>query len=153
MLNKLKSDFILSKLKNKVISTSFFTIVVFVFFLLFTWLYLSKPSVQIQEEEKVHSFLQTEFQNLLSNFIETQHPEVTEISFQKVWTKKTALPSEIKIFFNYSLTIDGEAGGETVLTGSALLKEVHKKTWQVRNFKVKNTEVEFSDPLFIKASH
>ena len=153
MLNKLKNLLIFSKLKNKIFSPSVFTVLTLIFLLVFTWFYLSKPSFQIQEEEKVHSFLQTEFQTLLSRFIENKYPEVTEIQFHKVWTKKTAQPSEIKIFFSYSLTTEGETGGEALLAGSALLKKIQNQVWQVRNFKVKNTEIEFSDPLFIKASY
>ncbi|MCZ0933397.1 MAG: hypothetical protein OXJ52_09650 [Oligoflexia bacterium] len=152
MLNKLKSLFILSNSKNKIASPAFFTVLAFILLLVFTWFYLSKPSFQIQEEEKIHSFLQTEFQNLLSGFIEKQHPEVKEISFHKVWTKKTAKPSEIKIFFSYSLTTEGETGGEALLAGSALLKKIQNQVWQIQNFRVKNKEIEFSDPLLIKAS-
>ena len=133
-------------------SQSVLTVAGFVLVLVFTWFYLSKPSFQIQEEEKVHSFLQTEFQNLLSRFIEKKHPEVTAISFHKVWTKKTAQPTEIKIFFSYSLTTEGSAGGKASLTGSALLKEIQNKTWQIQNFKAENKVIEFSDPLLIKAS-
>ena len=152
MLNKLKSLFALSNSKNKILSPAVFTVLAFILLLVFTWFYLSKPSLQIQEEEKVHSFLQMEFQNLLSEFIERQHPEVKEINFHKVWTTKTAKPSEIKIFFSYSLTTGGESGGEALLSGSALLKKIQDQIWQIQNFKVKNKEIEFSDPLLIKSS-
>lgn len=95
--------------------------------------------------------MQIEFQNLISNFIEKKYPEITSIKFHKVWTKKTDQADEIKIFFSYSLTTEGESRGETLLEGSALLKEIQNQVWQVQNFQIKNTEIEFSDPLLIKA--
>ena len=147
MLDKLKSFFD----KKKLFSPAVFTVVIFSFLLLVTWFYLSKPSFQIQEEEKTHSFLQLEFQNLLSDFIERQYPDITEINFQKVWTTKTAQADEIKIFFSYSLVTEGETGGEAVLSGSALLKNIQDQVWQVQDFKAKNTEIQFSEPLLIKA--
>ena len=153
MLNKLNNLYDLFKLKNKLFSPQIWTALIFMLLLALTWFYLSKSSFQIQEEEKIHSFLQTEFQNLLSNFIEKRHPEVTAISFHKVWTKKTARPSEIKIFFSYSLTTKGEHKGENLLAGSALLKETQNQVWQIQHFKVKNKEFTFSAPLLIKASH
>ena len=153
MLNKLKSLITFSKLKNTVSSSFVFTVLILIFLLVFTWFYLYKPSFQIQEEEKIHSFLQMEFQNLLSNLIEKQHPEITAINFHKVWTKKTAQSNEIKIFFSYSLTTEGEIGGTAMLSGSALLKKVQNQVWQIQNFKAQNTEIEFSDPLLIKAVH
>ena len=147
MLDRLKSFFD----KKKLFSPAVFTVVIFSFLLLVTWFYLSKPSFQIQEEEKTHSFLQLEFQNLLSDFIERQYPDITEINFQKVWTTKTARADEIKIFFSYSLVTEGETGGEAVLSGSALLKNIQDQVWQVQDFKAKNTEIQFSEPLLIKA--
>ena len=153
MLNQLKDLSSRLKLKNKLFSPQTFTVVIFLFLLAFTWFYLSKPSFQIQEEEKIHSFLQMEFQNLLSNFIEERYPEVSSIVFHKVWTKKTNKSNKIKIFFSYSLTTQGENGGENLLAGSALLKKIENQVWQIRNFKVKNTEIEFSEPLIIKASN
>ena len=142
---------IFSDFKNKFFSRPALTALGFICLLIFTWFYLSKPSFQIQEEEKTHSFLQTEFQSLLSNFIEKKHPEVTKIKFHRVWTKKTSQPREIKIFFTYSLTTTGDTGGESLLEGSALLKETQSQVWQIQDFRVKNTEIEFSDPLIIQA--
>ena len=151
MINKLKKIFDQLELKNKLFLPQVFTVLIFIFLLVFTWFYLSKPSFQIQEEEKIHSFLQLEFQNQLSEFIEKQHPEVSAIVFNKVWTKKTSKPSEIKIFFSYSLSTEGESGGENLLSGSALLKKTQDQVWQIQKFKAKNTEIEFSEPLLIKA--
>lgn len=48
---------------------------------------------------------------------------------------------------------EGETGGETLLEGSALLKKIQNQTWQVQNFTAKNTKIEFSEPLIIKASY
>ena len=140
-----------NRLKNK-ISSSAITVIGFIFLLTVTWFYLSKPSFQTQQTEKTHSLLQIEFQNILSNFIEKNHPEVTEINFHKVWTKTTTNPSEVDIFFSYSLMTEGETGGSTSLKGSALLKEVENEIWQVQNFKVENTELKFSNPMLIKAT-
>ncbi|MDE0092714.1 MAG: hypothetical protein OXN83_05475, partial [Oligoflexia bacterium] len=69
MFNKLKGRIIFSNLKNKVLSHSALTVLGFISLLALTWFYLSKPSFQIQEDEKTHSFLQMEFQDFLSGFI------------------------------------------------------------------------------------
>ena len=137
---------------KKKFSSSTLTVIGFIILLAVTWFYLSKPSFKTQQAEKNHSLLQLEFQNLLSAFIEKKHPEVIEISFHKVWTKTTSDPSEVDIFFSYSLKTEGTTGGSTSLKGSALLKKIQNEVWQVHNFKVENTELKFSTPLLIKAN-
>ena len=124
----------------------------FLLVLLFSWIYF--VGSLSNNEEQIHSRLQEEFQILVSNFVAKKHPEVKEIIFHRVWTKDTANPDQIKVFFHYSLMTTGPAGGELLLKGESLLEKSMEQNnfWIAKNFKVTNSAVEFSEPLLIKAS-
>ena len=147
---------VLRNLKNKIVkhwpSSSFFTLTGFIIILCLSWFYLSPPPWS-NEEERVHSFLQNQFQTLVSDFVAEKHPEVDNITFHKVWTKNTSDPHQVKIFFNYSLWTKGESGGELLIEGEALLTKSDEEAelWIVQEFQVTDSIVDFSEPLLIKA--
>lgn len=146
----------LKSLKNKIkkqLSQGFFwTLLGFILVLLVSWFYLSPPSGNT-EEERTHSFLQNNFQTLISDLVANKHPEVNKITFHKIWTKKTSDLHEIKIFFSYSLWMEGSPGGELLIDGEALLKnsDDEGELWIVQDFQVTNSFMDFSEPLIIKA--
>ena len=135
---------------------SFLSLLAFVLILFFSWFYLSQPDKNTQEEE-LHGFLQNEFQNLISDQVAKNHPEVEKIVFHKIWTEKSSNPKSIKIFFNYSLQSKGDSGGKLNIDGTALLVKTvvkadgQEELWTVKDFKVKDSSLDFSDPLLIKA--
>lgn len=139
-----------NKINKRLASSSFWTLVGFIFILSVSWFYLSPPSWN-NEEEQVHSFLQNRFQTLVSDFIAQKRPEVDKITFHKIWTKKTPDPQAIQIFFSYSLWTTGEAGGDLLIEGEALLQEADEGLWLVQDFQVTDSFVDFSEPLLIKA--
>ena len=148
---------IFKNLKNKIKEISsnglFFTVAGFILILCLSWFYLSQPSWN-NAEEQMHGNLQNRFQNLIADFVAKKHPEVTEITFHRVWTKNTSNSNEIKIFFNYTLLTEGEAGGELLISGEALLQKSPEKEslWVVQNFQVTDSFLDFSEPLLIKAA-
>ena len=120
-----------------------------VFFL--SWLYLSDHKKTRKEEEKKHSLLKVKFQEALFDLVQKKHPEISKITFNRVWTKKTNNPLEVEIRFIYSLNLEGETGGDTELEGSAVLSLVENNLWQIQNFQIEQNRLQFSDPLLIKA--
>lgn len=144
-------------LKNKLFSLKepilpFLTLIGFLAILGFTWFYFFKSQNRLQKNEEIHVWIQNEFQNLLSDLIEQKHPEISKIIFHKVWTKDTKNPTEIKIFFNYSLSTKGESGGTAHLAGSALLKQSNKEQWKIYDFMIDKNLIDFSEPLVIQAN-
>lgn len=152
MLQKIKKlifnrrlDFnFLRKLDLK-LSFSFF---IFIGLLALSWFYLSDTFKINSEEEVTHRLLQTNFQEALLRRIKEKHPEVNNISFHKVWTKKTNDPSQVEIYFSYSLSL---ADGDSELEGSALLSLSREKLWRITNFQVEKTHLEFLEPLVVKS--
>ena len=137
---------------RKTFFRSIFTLAGFIFILCFSWFYLSQ-SFWDTEEEYIHGLLQNRFQTLISDFVVKKHPEVVEITFHKVWTKGTSDPDRIQIFFTYSLQTIGDAGGDLIIGGEAVLKKSPKeeKLWIVQDFQVMDSLLNFSEPLLIKA--
>ena len=129
---------------------SFLTLAGFIFILYFSWSHLQSSR---NEEEELHGFLQDKFQTLVSDFIIKKHPEVDEITFHKVWTKSTSDPNRIKIFFSYSLVTKGEAGGDLLIEGESLLEKSFEvgELWIVKKFQIKDSLLEFSEPLVIRS--
>ena len=130
---------------------AFFTLLAFLMILILTWVYFSKSQDRLQNNEKTHTWIQNEFQKLLSDWVEQKHPEISSITFHKVWTKDTKTPTDIKIFFNYSLVTKGESGGTADLTGSALLKRASEQQWEVQDFEINKNLIDFSQALVIQA--
>ena len=142
---------VFEKLKDKIFSGPVLTLAGFIFVLCVSWFYLS-PSYEENENEKLHGFLQNQFQNLISDFVAEKHPEVDKITFHKIWTKNSPEPHKVKIFFSYSLFDKGESGGNLLIKGEAVLKRsTEQKLWLVQDFKVKDSFLEFAEPLLIKA--
>ena len=145
-----------SALKNRILKKislkGIFALAGFILLLCFSWLYLSRPPVD-DEEEQIHSQLQNQFQVLISDLAAKQRPSTDEIVFHKVWTKKSDDPHKIKIFFSYSLKTEGAAGGDLLIKGSADLEKSDEKpgTWLAQNFKITESALDFSQPLLIKA--
>ncbi len=135
-------------LKNK---KNHFPLVALVFLLLLSWIYLQKT--QENSKEELHGSLQEKFQMVISNYVEKRNPHITSITFHKVWTKKTTSPTDIKIFFTYSLVTEQEAGGHLLADGEALLSQSveDENHWILNNFKVTNSFLDFSEPMIIKA--
>ena len=148
---------VFKNLKNKIKEVSskglFFTVAGFILILCLSWFYLSQSLWNNEIEEQVHGNLQNRFQVLIADFVAKKHPEVTEITFHRVWTKNTSNSNEIKIFFNYTLLTEGESGGELLISGEALLQRSSEKEslWVVQNFQVTDSFLDFSEPLLIKA--
>jgi len=146
---------IIEKLKDekarKTFFRSLFTLVGFIFILGLSWFYLSR-SFQDTEGEYLHGLLQNRFQTLISDSVVKKHPEVVEIIFHKIWTKNTPDPDQIQIFFSYSLRTTGDARGDLVVDGEALLKRSPKKErlWIVQDFQIMDSFLDFSEPLLIK---
>jgi len=152
MLQKIKKLILNSKLnfnflKNLDLKISF-SFFIFIGLLVLSWFYLSDSFKINSEEEVKHRLLQTKFQEALSRRIEENHPEVNHISFHRVWTKKTNDPSQVEIYFSYSLSL---ADGDSELEGSALLSRSQEKLWRITNFQVEKTHLEFLEPLVIKS--
>ena len=123
----------------------------FLLLLVITGIYFSRSQNRLQNNEETHALIQTEFQKLLSDWVEQKNPEISSITFHKVWTKAGKNPAEIPIFFNYSLVTKGESGGTANLTGSAVLKKLSKQQWQVQDFKINKNRIDFSQALVIQA--
>ena len=142
-----------NRLKKKFLLNPVFTVVGFILILCLSWFYLSQPSWN-NEEEQIHSFLQHQFQTLVSDLVSRKHSEVDKITFHKVWTKTTDEPHKIKIFFSYSLRTKGKFGGDTLIEGTALLEKSFEKEglWMVQDFQVTDHFLDFSEPLVIRAS-
>lgn len=139
------------KINKKIPVGPIATFIGFVFILCLSWFYLT-PSL-LNEKERVHSYLQDEFQVLVSDWVAKKHPEVNKITFHKVWTKETPQPDQIKIYFHYSLFTKGDAGGELLIKGESLLEKspTQETLWIAKNFQVTNSLVEFSEPMLIKS--
>ena len=116
-----------------------------------SWFYLYQS--HINEEEQIHSHLQDRFQTLVSDFVADKHPEVYKIIFHKIWTKSIPDSSQIKVFFSYSLFTEGETGGSTLIEGEAILEKSpeQEELWTVTDFQTKDSEINFSEPLVIRA--
>ena len=142
-INNLKSSLLKADLNLKPI----FSLFIFIILLSLSWFYLSDLKIN-SEEELTHSLLQSKFQEVLSEFVKKNHSEINNISFNRVWTKKTKDPSQVEIYFNYSLNLED---GENELEGSALLYLSQEKIWQITNFQVEKTSLEFSKAIVIKA--
>jgi len=141
---------LITQIKRIFSAPSFWALTGFIFLLIISWFYLNQSFFD-SEEEQTHSFLQSRFQNLVSDYVDKKYPEITEIIFHKVWTKKTTHPEEIEIFFSYSLLTKGQAGGDLLIDGKALLIQVSTNFWKVQNFQVTESAVDFSEPMLIKA--
>ena len=134
---------------NPSVLKSSFAIVLLIAFLALSWFYLSDPNKLNREEELQHSLLKNKFKEVLTELIEKKHPEVNELSFQKLWTKKTEDASQVEIYFNYSLS---SKEGKNDLEGSALLSLSEEEVWQIKNFQIEKNYLDFSEPMLIKAS-
>ena len=133
------------KIPNLKIGFSFF---IFVGLLTLSWFYLSDLKIN-SEEEMRHSLLKSKFEEALSELIEKKHPEVSHISFNKIWTKKTKDLSQVEIYFNYTLKSED---AESELEGSALLSLSQENVWQIQNFQIEKNRLDFSEPIVIKAT-
>lgn len=140
------------KRTRKTFFRSLFTLAGFIFILGLSWFYLSR-SFQDTEKEYLHGLLQNRFQTLISDSVTKKHPEVAEIIFHKIWTKNTPNPDQIQIFFSYSLRTTGDAVGDLVIEGEAMLRRSPKKErlWVVQDFQIMDSFLDFSEPLLIKA--
>ena len=129
------------------------TLVGFIFMLYMSWFFLSQR--RLNEEEYLHGLLQERFQSLVSNLAINEHPEIDEIIFHKVWTKKLDDPHKVKILFRYSLLLTGDKGGNSEIEGDAILERSPERedTWIVNNFQVTDNLLGFSEPLVIKADN
>ena len=138
-------------IKKKIPLSSFFTTLGFIFILYLSWIFLS--SVSLREDERLHSFLQNQFQTLVSDLVVKKYSEVEEMVFHKIWTKKLLDPRRIKIIFSYSLMTKGKTGGSVFIEGESLLEKSFEDegTWFVKDFQVTDSLIEFSEPLIIKA--
>ncbi len=138
--------------KKSIAVLPLFTLAGFIFILFLSWLYLSQ-SLRNNDETAIHGILQNRFQTLITDFVAKRHPEVTQIIFHKLWTKSESDPSEVQIFFSYSLRTGGEAGGDLLVEGKALLKKSSekKRLWIVQDFQITDNVVNFSEPFLIKA--
>ena len=147
LLKKLKAI-----IKKKYPSKSLLTLAGFILLLCFSWFYLHQSRIN-EEQEYVHSILQDRFQTLISDFIENKHPEVNKIIFHKVWTKNMPNPNQVKIFFSYSLFTEGKTGGDSLIEGEAILERSpdQEEFWIVKDFQTRDSEINFSEPLIIKA--
>ena len=125
----------------------------FIFVLYISWFFLSQK--RLNEEEYLHGLLQERFQSLISNLVVSKHPEIDEIVFHKVWTKKLDTPHKVQILFRYSLILEGDKGGNSEIEGDAILEKSSKQnnTWIVKNFQVTDNVLGFSEPLIIKSDH
>ena len=130
---------------NLKIDFSFF---ILVGLLALSWFYLSNFKIN-PEEEMRHSLLKSKFEEVLSELIEKKHPEVSHISFNKIWTKKTKDLSQVEIYFNYTLKSES---AESELEGSALLSLSQENVWQIQNFQIEKSRLDFSEPIVIKAT-
>ena len=138
-------------LKKDLPFKSLFTVAGFILLLSLSWFYLYQS--HINEEEQIHSHLQDRFQTLVSDFVADKHPEVYKIIFHKIWTKSIPDLNQIKVFFSYSLFTEGEMGGSTLIEGEAILEKSleQEELWTVTDFQTKDSEINFSEPLVIKA--
>lgn len=141
-----------NKIKKNLLVSSLLTSAGFILLLYLSWSYLSQP--HLTEEEQIHGFLQDRFQTLISDFVADKHPEINEIIFHKVWTKNTSDSNRIKIFFSYSLSMQGATGGSTLIEGESVLEKSPEQRglWVAKNFQVTDSLTDFSEPLVIKAS-
>jgi len=112
-----------------------------------SWFYLSDFKINSEEELRYH-LLKSKFEEVLSDLVEKKHPEVNDISFNKVWTKKTEEPSEVEIYFSYTLKLEE---GDSELEGSALLKLSDEDVWQIQDFQIEKSRFDFTEPVVIKA--
>ncbi|MBC6414926.1 MAG: hypothetical protein GDA46_00825 [Bdellovibrionales bacterium] len=128
----------------------FLTVISFGILLILTWSYFPNKQKILNEKEEQHDLLKIEFQEVLSQFIKNKHPEVSQVIFDNVWTQTTNVPSEVEIYFTYSLVYKGDLEGETKLKGSALLIFVENNLWQIKQFQTEQSHIQFSDPLIIE---
>ena len=123
----------------------------FLFLLFVSWFHIHQGKQSSYEH--THQWLQEQFQNVISDYVENHYPSVREITFHKVYTKKTDEPSVIKIFFSYTLTTKDTTSSDLSLDGEALLtQKISSKDWMLSQFKVTKSFLEFSEPFYIKAS-
>ena len=136
---------------KKYFSTSSIALTGLIFLLIVSWFYIYKN--QQTSNEDVHRWLQEQFQVVVSDYVEKKYPAIKQITFHKIFTQKTSQPTQIKIFFSYSLDIEDEASGELSIEGEAFLTQKDSnKNWLLSEFKVTNSLLEFSEPFVIKAS-
>lgn len=134
---------------KKYLSTPSIYLISFIFVILITWFYIHNN--KNSSNENTHRWLQEQFQVVISDYIEKNDPQIQEIHFNKIYTKKTNNPLHVEIFFSYTLTIDdSSASGNTHLSGKALLTQKNDRTWVLSNFEVTNSILEFSEPIQIK---
>ena len=141
-------------LKNKKF-TSIAVLTGLLLFLAGTWFWLETSYFYAFQDEKTHSLLQEKAQLVLADYVEKARPEVQQIVFHKVWTENTVNPNKIKIFFSYTLVTDeADTGGEFSMESEAYLirESVESSDWHLSGFQVKESLLDFSEPLLIKAS-
>ncbi len=136
-------------LKNK---KRYFPLIALIFLLLLSWVYLQKA--QESSNEELHGLLQEKVQMTISNYVEKKNPHIESITFHKIWTKNTNSPSDIKVFFTYSVVTGKKDGASLLADGEALLSQSSKNEdhWVLSNFKVTSSFLDFSEPMLIKAS-
>ena len=119
--------------------------------LIITWAAL-RPDPDFNE--RLHGILQEKTQTSIAEYVEKNNPEVAQIIFHKISTKPLSR-GKIRVSFEYSLNItEEEAAGKIMIGGSALLSqsEDDPARWTLGDFQVKDSAVDFAEPLVIKAS-
>lgn len=128
-------------------------LLVLLFLLSITWVYFER--MKTHSDEELHALLQNRVQIAISEYVETHTKNISSIVFHKLWTKDLPHSDKVQVFFSYSLFDDNTSTqGEILIDGEAQLTPLSKdkNNWQLTNFTVNNSFVDFSEALVIRSS-
>lgn len=107
--------------------------------------------------ESVHLGIQQDLKVIITEYIQKRLPSAKNIKFDKFWTE-TVRKNKVKAFFVYSFEDNNtESGGSvrTQIEGFATLNKAQETeeeiTWNFDELQIKDNQVEFIDPIQIKA--
>ena len=107
--------------------------------------------------ESMHLGIQQDLKVIITEYIQKRLPTAKNIKFDKFWTE-TVRKNKVKAFFVYSFEDNNtESGGSvrTQIEGFATLNKAQETeeeiTWNFDELQIKDNQVEFIDPIQIKA--
>ncbi|MBT4762613.1 MAG: hypothetical protein HOO06_13015 [Bdellovibrionaceae bacterium] len=126
----------------------FINIIIFVLILSWSWCVIDTPSAV---SETTHVQVQKDLKDIISGYIESQLPNVKNISFKRFWTESLN-QSQIKASFAYSFEDLSNTVGESKIeiAGFANLRlNIAKNSWDLESLDVASNHVEFKQPIVV----
>ncbi|MBX7231199.1 MAG: hypothetical protein K1X29_03840 [Bdellovibrionales bacterium] len=106
--------------------------------------------------EQTHMELQDELKKLITDYVQQQLPNSQNLQFNRFWTE-TVNNKKIKASFIYSFEDDDDDIGkaQVEIEGYAILNQTDEHSsrvsWSLDTLVVSNNNIEFKEPLTVKA--